>query len=365
MKTKSAASHKPASPSRRRLILSGASAAIAAPFINIPNAWAAGKSLNVATYTSQQGAYVKDHVIPAFQAKYNCTVYQTMGVTLSNIALLRTQKSAPKFSVAFMDDIGVPIAKQESLITKLPVDQIPNLKNVFKRYIVGDGYGSAFSISTVAPWYSTTLAKPIDSWDQLWDKQYAGRFALISPTYSQSVFLTVMAAALAMGTTVEKAQYHLDQAWPKMKALKPNVQTLYTDPAPILMRIVQGQLDIAGPDYSKAIDPYTVGGAPVALSTPKEGAFAGVNCITLVNDAPEPELGAAFINTMLEVEVQTGLANATYAAPSVEGAKLDPKVLALVAYPDEKIEALHQLDWSYLNPRRNDLINTYNQIFGA
>ena len=365
MKTKFGASHKPASPSRRRLILSGASAAVAAPFVNIPNAWAAGKTINVATYTSQQGAYVKDHVIPAFQAKYNCTVYQTMGVTLSNIALLRTQKNAPKFSVACMDDVGVPIAKQESLIVKLPEDQIPNLKNVFKRYIVGDGYASAFAISAVAPWYSTALPKPIDSWEQLWDKQYAGRFALISPTYSQSVFLTVMAAALAMGTTVEKAQYHLDQAWPKMKALKPNVQTLYTDAAPILMRMVQGQIDIAGPDYTKVVDPYTVGGAPVALSNPKEGAFAGVNCVALVNNAPEPELGAAFINMMLDTQVQTGLANATYAAPSIEGAKLDPKVLAVVPYPDDKINALHQLDWGYLNPRRNDLINTYNQTFGA
>lgn len=365
MHTKSDSSTKPVSASRRRLILSGAGTVITAPFVNIPNAWAAGKTLNVATYAGQQGAYIKDHVIPAFQSKYNCTVYQTTGVTLTNIALLRTQRNAPKFSVAFMDDVGVPIAKAESLIVKMSADKIPNLKNVFPNYLIGDGFGTGFAISSVAPWYNTASTKPLESWSQVWDSRFKGRFALVSATYSQSVPMMVMAAAIVTGKAPHEAQYLIDQAWPKLQQLKDNVQTLYTDAAPIVMRMVQGQIDLAGPDFTKDVDPYTVGGAPVAMCTPVEGSFAGVNCMALVNNAPEPELGAAFINAMLDVKVQSDLANATYAAPSIQGAKLTPEALKVLPYPAEKINALHQIDWGYINPRRNDLINKYNQIFGA
>ena len=41
--------------------------------------------------------------------------------------------------------------------------------------------------------------------------------------------------------------------------------------------------------------------------------------MTLVKNAPEPELGAAFINHMLQPSVLEMLSSRTYGAPSVEG----------------------------------------------
>src|ERR1700712_506798 len=111
---------------RRTLIGAG----LAAPMFFVRNSWAEGKSINIGTYTGPQGEFVRRNVIPKFQSDLGCRVYQTEGVTLGQIAILRTQKANPTYSVMFMDDVGVPVAKDEDLITALPRDKMPNMAKV-------------------------------------------------------------------------------------------------------------------------------------------------------------------------------------------------------------------------------------------
>lgn len=352
-------------PVSRRTLLRAAAVGIAAPQFFVRNGWAAGKSLYVGTYTSIQGELVRKQVVPKFEKDYDCKVFQTENVTLGNIALLRTQKAAPNYSVMMMDDLGIPIAKAENLIEKLPRNKIPNLENAFSRFIYNDEYGVAFAISTISPWFASSLSKPIESWADMWDERFRGRFMLITPKQSQSVQLLVMASSLATGKPILEAQYELDKGWAKMAELKPNVQTIYESTGPALLQASQGQADAGGPDFSKVVVPYILKGAPVLQSKPKEGLFAGVNCVTMVKGAPEPDLGAAFINRMLSVEVQQMLAEATYAAPSVKGIELKKEVAAVVAYPESRVNDLILLDWEKLNPQRGAIIEKYNQVFGG
>ena len=130
---------------RRRLI---AAAGLASPMFFIRNGWAAGKSMYVGTYTGVQGEYMRRQVIPKFESNLACKIFQTENVTLGNIGIMRTQKANPNYSVMMMDDVGVPIAKGEGLIDRLPKDKIPNLAKVFPSFVYNDGYGAAFAIST-------------------------------------------------------------------------------------------------------------------------------------------------------------------------------------------------------------------------
>src|SRR6266700_3111084 len=93
----------------RRTLLGAAAVGIASPNFFVKNAWAAGKSLFIGTYTSIQGHVIKEKVVPKFQADFDCKVFQTENVTLGNIAILRTQKANPNYSVMMMDDLGIPI----------------------------------------------------------------------------------------------------------------------------------------------------------------------------------------------------------------------------------------------------------------
>ncbi len=136
---------------------------------------------------------------------------------------------------------------------------------------------------------------------------------MITPKFTQSIYLLIATASMVTGKPLKDAQYDTDLAWDKLAALKPNVLTTYESPAMVMM-VAQGQADVGGIEYSKNIYPYTVAGAPIDMVFPKEGTFAGINCLSFVKGAPEPELGAAFINRMLEPSVQQGLAEATLTA---------------------------------------------------
>ena len=127
----------------RRTILASTAAALAMPFIVSNRAGAAERSITVGIYTAQQGEYVRKNIIPTFEADHKCKVYTTQGVTLEQIALMRATRNNPKYSVMFIDDIGVDLATKEGLIEQLPADKIPNMERLLKRFVFNDGYGAA------------------------------------------------------------------------------------------------------------------------------------------------------------------------------------------------------------------------------
>ena len=350
----------------RRTLAKAATAALATPIILTPRSWAAAKSIQVGIYSAQQGEYVRKQIIPQFETDYKCRVFTTEGVTLTQIAALRATRNNPKYSAMFMDDIGIDLASHEGLIDKLPADKIPNLARVYKRFMFNDGYGAAFAISTGGLFVNPQSDIKIASYGDLWEPRFEKRFLMAPPQYTQSIYMLVATASMVTGKPLHEAQYVADQAWPKLTALKPSVLTTFANPAMVMM-VAQGQADVGGIEYSKNIYPYTVAGAPLDMVFPKEGTFAGINCLSLVKGAPEPELGAAFINRMLEPAVQQGLAEATLTAPSISGLNLKPDAAKYIAYPDSKMDAmrLFACDWGYVNPRRPAWLEKYNQIFGS
>src|SRR5258707_5134635 len=116
----------------RRPTLGGV-AGLAARSVIGRRAGADERSTTVGIYTAQQGEYVRKQIIPPFEAEYKCKVYTTQGATLEQIALMRASRNNPKYSVMFIDDIGVDLAKKEGLIEQLPTDQISNIARVLKR----------------------------------------------------------------------------------------------------------------------------------------------------------------------------------------------------------------------------------------
>jgi putative spermidine/putrescine transport system substrate-binding protein len=350
---------------RRRAFLASATA-LAAPLIIGRRAAADEHSITIGIYTAQQGEYVRKQIIPPFEAKHNCKVYSTQGVTLEQIALMRASRTNPKYSVMFIDDIGVALAKSEDLIENLPEDQLPNLSRVIPRFMFNDGYGAGFAISAVGLVYNPQTGKPLTSYSELWDERFRQRYLMTSPKATQSLYLLIAAVSIETGKPYKETQYLIEQAWPKMTALKPNVLSVFEASSTIL-QVAQGQADLAGLTFSKNVYPYTVKGAPLDMCYPREGAFAGINCLTLVKNGPERELALAFIDWMLDPGVQQGLAEATLTAPSISGVEFKPDVAKYMAYPEAKMDemGIFSADWSFINPIRPRLIEKYNEVFGV
>ncbi|CAH1672855.1 putative spermidine/putrescine transport system substrate-binding protein [Chelatococcus asaccharovorans] len=347
---------------RRNLMKAGAAAAVFPTIISRASAQA--KQLHVGVYNSAQGKLIQKEVIPKFEAEYKCRVFTTEGATLANIAALRATRDAPRFSVMSMDDVGIPQAKQEGLIDKLDPAKIPNLEKVYKRYIFEDGFGVGFAISSAALFINPQVTKPIQSYEEIFDPKYRKQILLNTPKNTQSILMLIVATALATGKPLKEAQYLVDSGWDKLATLKPNILTIYDSEAQVL-QVAQGQAAIGGIEYSKAVYPHTAKGVPLDMTFPKEGSFTGINSITMVKNAPEPELGAAFINRILEPSVAKMLAEQTLSAPSVSGIEFKPEVAKFLAYPDTKATELGLFtpDWNYIVPRRGPWLERYNQLF--
>lgn len=359
--------HVSGAVSRRRVVSALAATGLAAPMFFVRNGWAEGKSINVGTYTGPQGDYIHRSVIPKFESDLGCRVFQTQGVTLSQIAIMRAQKSNPTYSVMMMDDVGIPIAKNEDLIVPLPRDKIPNLAKALPRFILEQDYAVAFAVSACAPCYNTQIAKPLESYAGLWDPALRGRLVIAGPKFNQSVMLLIAAAAIVTGKPLEEAQFLTDQAWGKMAELKPNVQTIYDNSTTAMLQLSQGQFSVDGPEFSKTVLPYKMKGAPIDMCYPKEGSFAGINTMTLVKNGPNLDLAAAFIDRMLDPAVQKGLAEATFAAPTIRDVALNAQTAAIVPYPEARMAEmkLTTMDWSALNPKRGALVEKLTQVFGS
>lgn len=100
---------------------------------------------------------------------------------------------------------------------------------------------------------------------------------------------------------------------------------------------------------------------------PREGTFAGINCVSLVKNAADREMGIAFINHMLDPDIQRLLAEATLTAPSISGLQFKPDIAKYMAYPESKMDdmKIFSPEWSFINPLRSKIIERYNQVFGA
>jgi putative spermidine/putrescine transport system substrate-binding protein len=351
---------------RTFLTLTAAATALATPTFFVRNSWAAGKTMQIGIWGGAQGEFMRKSVLPQFEKDFDCKVEAQQGSTLGQIALLRAAKDAPKFTVMFVDDLGVEIAKREGLIDALPRDKMPNMEKVYPRFVFNNGYGVGLAISSAGLFYNPSATKPLESYAELWDPRFARKISMVGTKTTPSVFTVIAAAAVATGKPYKEAQYLTDAAWPKLEALKPNILNLYsTDDAALL--VAQGQGAIGGPEYSKYVYPYKMKGTSIDMCFPKEGAFAGVNCQVLVKNAPNADLGAEFMNRMLDAKVQQGLAETALAAPAISDLSFKPEIAGLLAYPDTKMDelGLFSPDWAYVNANRSAWIEKINQIFTA
>jgi len=351
--------------SRRSLLKAGAAAAVVGPTVFTRNGWAQNKTITIGIWAGAQGEYIKKEVVAPFQKDFGCTVLVNEGWTLPQIAKVRAEKDNPQHTVVFVDDLGIDILKRESLIDPLPTAKMPNMAKVLPRFVYDDGYGVAIGISMAGIAHNTKLLKPIESYKELWGERFRRKIAMLSMRSTGGPMMVMTAAALVTGKPYKEAQYLVDQAWPLLAELKPNILNIAQSNAQAINQVIQGEALVELIDYSKWVYPYTIKGAPVDMCYPKEGAWAGVNCMALVKGAPNQDLGAEFMNRMLDAKVQTGLSTFSLAAPPVRDLEFSAETLKYIAYPEKKMDdlGLFSPDWKYVNQARDGWTEKWNTIF--
>ena len=147
--------------------------------------------------------------------------------------------------------------------------------------------------------FNTAKLKQVPSYAALWEPAYKGKLVIPSLQNTEGLAMFLIAAMLETGKPLKEAQYLPDAAFRKMKALKPNLLTVYTQVPQALNLLEQGEASaIAGMIGFNAIDRRSKG-APIDFVLPKEGGMAMPSGIAKVKNGPEQALANAFIEAML------------------------------------------------------------------
>jgi putative spermidine/putrescine transport system substrate-binding protein len=170
------------------------------------------------------------------------------------------------------------------------------------------------------PWcgigFNTGALKKVGNWTELWDKKYARRIVVPSLQNTEGVWTLFFAAALATGKPLAEAQYEVGAAFEKLKSLKPNLLTVYTQMPAAFNLLEQGEAAMLAGAFSEFTIPRKLAGSPVELAAPAEGVGVMPSGIALVKGGPQQELANAFVNEMLGPEFQAAMIKETFALPT-------------------------------------------------
>jgi putative spermidine/putrescine transport system substrate-binding protein len=289
----------------RRAILKAAASTALAGIVGAPAiVRAQARELVVGGPIGQADA-TKRAIIPLFEAKYQCKVVFDGSQSLPNLQKLQASRDKPVFSVVMMDDPLLHIAADQGLLEKLKPSSVPSLGQLSPAAVLRDGMWANYMWPALSIGFNEKqFPKGLSSWEEMWDPRHKSRVLIPSYKSTTAPFTTAIAAHLETGEPIEKAQYKLDAAFKKLKALKPNILDLYTQPAQASILVEQGEASMAAGFYTTYVNPRRATGIPLGLAAPKEGMFAMPKGIAKVKNAPASELADAFIEECLAPEFQ-------------------------------------------------------------
>lgn len=300
--------------------------------------------------------YMRELTFPLFEKKYSAKILFEGTRSLVNLEKLRADRAQPKMSVVLMDDPVMLIANQEGLIEKLPPMDVPNITKIKKDAVHLDGTWVNYQHPWAGVAYSKTrMPAGVASWAELWDAKYKGKVIIPSLQNTEGLWTMVMAAHLETGKPFKEAQYDVDAAFKKLRLLKPNLLTIYTNAPQAINLLEQGEAYMIGGQFSSYTLLRTAAGAPVDLAAPKEGAFVMPAGICKVKGGPNPDLANAFINEYLSPEYQRIFVEKVFVLP----------VRTDVAMPARAPKDLFLPDWAFVSKNRDAWIERWNREMAA
>jgi len=336
----------------RRMLLAAAGAATAA--LAAPRVLRAqGKEVVVGGAASHK-SFVETVIAPVVEKKFNCKVVFEGTRSLVNLEKMQKNKDKQYLSVVMMDDPVMIPAVAEGLLEKLTPAKVPNLAELKPGTVHMDGMWCNY----LQPWlgiaYNPKALKGTPtSWADIYDPKYKGRIILPSLQNTEGLANLFMAAQLATGKPMAEAQKDTDAGFKKLVTIKPNLLTAYTQMPQAYNLLEQGEGFMISSAISQVALDRKRTGAPVDIAVPKEGIFAMPSGVALVKGAPQPELGAGYINEMIGPEVQAKLSALTFSLPTNKDTPVPAGMPTGVT--------IHGVDWQFVAANRADWVKRWDR----
>ncbi|PAU75171.1 ABC transporter substrate-binding protein [Halomonas salipaludis] len=261
------------------------------------------------------------------QATGHRVVHEYFNSEQEMLTKLRTNPGA--YDVIVINAAYTQQAAEEGLIQPIDLADIPNAESLDAELaghphlsLDGEVYGAAwvwgvtsFAINTQA------ISEPPNSLQVLWDPQYAGRIG-----WRDDAVESVQFAALLTGQDIN-APDDFDEIRERLYALKPQIRTFWGSENEWNQYMASGEFDMATYWSGSAARSGGHFGLPIEFVTPREGAIAWLDGLSMQTDAPHPEAAREFIDWMIAPDFYT------YWDGEV-GAPISANVEAVAALPD-------------------------------
>jgi putative spermidine/putrescine transport system substrate-binding protein len=336
--------------SRRGLLSRAALVAAATTFCETRDLWAQ-QALIRSTHFGGPYQVLNDIVGKSFAEAGLGRVEYDVEVSPSVIAKLQTQRGNPPFDVAMVSRSFGLRALNAGLLEKVSAGDFPEAKALIPEAIPAAGWGVAMISDTFDMMIDTKQVKePVTSWLDMWKPEFNGKVALPSAANGGATFAFISCIVRAVGGK-DQSDAAVNEAFARLKALKPGVRTFYPDSIQPTQLIDRGDISIA-PQFGIRIANQTKVSPHIVKTTPKEGIAAIPYDLCITQGSKNVELAKKYINLTLTKSVQERLVAALYGTPSRTGLDLDPELKKLVAldpaqmfFQDEEYAASKQREW--------------------
>ena len=313
-------------------------------------AMAQDKTLTVGGYGGSFETLMKELIIPEFEKAHDVSMAFVPGNSTENLARLQAQRNSQELDVVILDD--GPMYQADALGFCAPIEDTEAKADVYDIARLGEnsiGVGfvaTGFTYNT--EWFEREGWEPPKSWLDLQDEKYEGILSIPPITNTYGLHTLVMAARLAGG-----GEEDIDPGFEVMaNEIAPNV-LVFEPSSGKMSELFQSEeiaLSIWGSGRTKSLADT---GFPAAFAYPEEGAVALMIAACPVVDSDVPEEAQAFIDYLLDPEIQVRLADAMGTGPVNTTAELPQELAETLPYGD-KIDSLVAVDWDTINPARQD-----------
>ena len=307
-------------------------------------------TLTVGGYGGSFETLMKEQVIPQFEEANDVTISYVPGNSTENLARLQAQKEAQELDVVILDD--GPMYQADALDFCAPLEDAPVYDDIYDLAKLGDnsiGLGFvATGFTYNAEWFEREGWEPPKSWADLKDPKYSQILSIppISNTYG--LHTLVMMARLNGG-----GEENIDPGFEVIaNDVAPNILA-FEPSAGRMSELFQSEeiaLSIWGSGRTKSLADT---GFPAKFAYPEEGAVALMIAACPIVDSDVPDKAQAFIQYLLDPEIQVKVGDAIGSGPVNTKSKLPPELEEVLPYGD-KIEDMVAVDWDKINPMRLD-----------
>ncbi|MGA0614385.1 ABC transporter substrate-binding protein [Paracoccus sp. KR1-242] len=319
------------------------------------SAAAADKTLTISVYGISQDAY-KEALYTPFEAKCGCKLVVEMGNSSERLAKLEANKAKPVVDVIAYSDANALEAAGKDLIQPVDPAKLPNLADAyeFARDPVGGNMAVGYTFYGTSIVYDSDVIDGVGSWLDLFGDKLKGQVALPNVSTTQGP-LALQMIETALGSDDPKFAKAIDL----VADHRDDIVTFYEKGGQIPQLMQQGEIaaSVIG-RFGWANLLKTVPSARWA--TPKEGQSGGMNVLSIVKGAHDPDLAHQFIDYWLSAEVQQKLAEGQVDSPVNQKVTVSDEIAEGLTYGPEMAAAIKFLPAKSMLENRDAWLEAWN-----